>query len=100
MTDTRDERADDMSFLIRDLTHLTALASRPEGVECFIVLGGGIGRSTKQIRYIAPRPHYHVGQYDVCNEIDGSWQTLWPKQLWTQSNIGIALERGALFAQD
>lgn len=83
---------------VRDLEHLTELASRPDGLECFISLAGGIARSSKIIRYLPPRKGYKVGQFDVTNEIDDSFQTLWPKQLWTQSNVGDALDLGALIA--
>lgn len=86
--------------LIRDLEHLTELASRDEGLECFISLAGGAARSSKTICYLSPREGYKVGQYDVFNDIDDTWQTLWPKQLWTQSNIGYALDVGALYASD
>lgn len=85
---------------IRDLLHLTALASRPEGLECFYSLAGGAARSSKVIRYLSPRPGYKVGQFDVFNNIDDTWQTLWPKQLWTQSSIGAALDAGALYAEN
>ena len=87
--------------LIRDLAPLTVLASRPDGVECFIALAGGLARSSKTIRYLTPtNMRYKVGQFAVLNGIDGSEQTLWPRQLWTQSNIGKALDAGALFADD
>ena len=85
---------------IRDLAHLIELASRPDGVECFISLAGGAARSSKSIRYIPPREGRKAGQFDVFNNIDDTWQTLWPKQLWTMSNIGTALDAGALYADD
>jgi hypothetical protein len=35
--------------------------------------------------------------YDVLNEIDGSYDELTEKELWTESNIGEALDSGALY---
>ena len=48
------------------------------------------------------RPHssrYHVPQIEVFNDIDDSWQLLWPAQLWTRSSIGAAIDAGALYAE-
>jgi hypothetical protein len=83
---------------ILDLAELIALASRAEGLRCFISLAGGLARSFKTIRYLPPQGAARTGKFDILNEIDDTWQTLWPKQLWTQSNIGAALDGGALFA--
>jgi hypothetical protein len=81
---------------VRDLAHLIALASRDEGLECYVELAGGIGRSSKTIRYMAPVGRFKVGRFEVFNDLDETWQSLWPKQLWSLSNIGLALDRGAL----
>jgi hypothetical protein len=89
-----------MSQVIRDLAHLTALSSRPEGLDCHIVLAGGLARSSKHINALGPRSGQKVGRFDVFNEIDDTWQVLFPRQLWTQSNIGAALDAGALIADD
>lgn len=86
------------SKVIESLDELIALASRPKGLDCFIVLAGGAARSSKHIDYLAPSGRYRVGRFDILHEIDGVWQTLWPKQLWTMSNIGEALDKRALVA--
>jgi hypothetical protein len=83
--------------VIRDLAELQALAARPDGVDVAIVLAGGPLRSSKHVRYLAPTGRYHrTGRFELFNEIDGTWQTLWPRQLWSRSHIGEALEKGAL----
>ena len=83
--------------VIRDLDELRLLASAPEGVDVAILLAGGAARSSKHIRFIAPHGRYrHTGRFEVFNEIDGTWQTLWPSQLWTRSHIGEALDKRAL----
>lgn len=83
--------------IIRSLEELTELASRPGGVDVAILLAGGAARSSKHISYLPPTGRYrHTGRFEVLNEIDGTWQTLWPSQLWTRSHIGEALEKRAL----
>ena len=83
--------------LITSLEELTALASRRGGVEVAILLANGSLRSTKHLTYLAPSGRYHrTGRFEVFNEIDGTWQTLWPSQIWTSSQIGEALDKRAL----
>lgn len=74
---------------IQDLLELSALASAPEGLECFIALNGGF-RSSKYIRF-------ESGVFSVTNEIDDSEQELTASELWSESNIGEALDKGALY---
>ena len=84
--------------IVRDLAHLIELASRPDGLDCYIELGeSGMFTSSKTIRYVEPGGRYgKTGKFDVYNAIDDSWQVLWPKQLWTLSHIGEAMDKGAL----
>ena len=82
--------------VIKDLEELIALAAAEGGAEVAIVIAGGAARSSKRISYLLPREGKTTGRFWVWNEIDDSEQTLWPKQLWTQSTIGEALDKGAL----
>lgn len=82
--------------VIRDLAHLIALSSRPDGLECHIELANGLARSSKRIYYLPPTGNQKAGRFEIVNEIDDSEQTLSAKALWTQSNIGQALDKGAL----
>ena len=85
---------------IRDLAHLTQLAAaREDGVECSILLAGGAARSRKTVRWLPPYGQWRTGRFEVVNHIDDTAQVLWPSQLWTQSNIGAALDAGALVAE-
>ncbi len=78
---------------IKDLEELKKLAS-PEALECFISLAGGAVRSSKNIAY-CPQDD----TFDVFNEIDGSWEeSLSEKDLWNLTNIGEALDKGALWS--
>ena len=81
---------------IRDLAHLIEL-STDLWLDCYIALAGGLARSSKQIYYMPPQLPWKTGKFLVLNEIDDTEQTLWPKQLWTRSNIGYALDKGALY---
>ncbi len=76
---------------IKDIKHLKQLAYEEEGVECFISLGGL--RSSKRI-------WYEDNTFEIVNEIDDSEQTLKEEELWTDSNIGEALDKGALYKYD
>jgi|GEM_PF-1159011 len=77
---------------IDSIGQLKALAK--EGLDCFILLRGGL-RSSKYIRYDPQDDRFYV-----LNLIDGSEQKLTESQLldsaWT--NIGQAITQGALFA--
>lgn len=87
---------------VESLDHLISLA-KEEHVDCFITLGeSGAFRSSKSIRYYEPQPteRYHkTGKFDVYNDIDDTFQTLWPSQLWTRSNIGPAIDSGTLYVR-
>ena len=81
-----------MADRINSLTELKKFAQAEEGVECFIALNGGF-RSSKRIWY---NPKTNL--FDVFNEIDDSDQEdLHSSQLWNESNIGEALDKGALW---
>jgi len=63
-----------------------------DGLECFIFLNDGL-RSSKHIRYFADE-----NQFEIINYIDGSEQYLTPEEMMNNdlTNIGIAMEKGAL----
>lgn len=77
---------------IDSIEQLKVLAK--EGLDCFILLCGGL-RSSKYIRYDLQDDRFYV-----LNLIDGSEQKLTESQLldsaWT--HIGQAITQGALFA--
>ena len=85
---------EDMSLKIKDLDHLRDLCSKPEEpLECFVLLGGGLVRSSKRISHDADDD-----TFDVHNEIDDSWQDdLTEEQLREETNLITALEQGALY---
>lgn len=56
-----------------------------------LALNGG-AYSRKTIRYSPTRD-----EFAVFNHIDDSRQTLKPAELWTKSNIGLGIDRGALY---
>jgi hypothetical protein len=62
--------------------------------ETFIRLHPGL-RSSKSVEWMPEQ-----GKFWILNEIDGSDQELTEKQLFTDSNIGEALEKGALFLSE
>ena len=62
-----------------------------EGQEFFILLDGGI-RSSKFISYDQSDKRFLIDNY-----MDGSNQRLTSRQLYTQSNIGKAIEKGRFF---
>ena len=77
---------------ISSLKELKELAGAEDGVECFIALNGGM-RSSKHIWYWKEE-----NTFDVFNEIDDSDQEgLHSSALWSESNIGEALDKGALY---
>jgi hypothetical protein len=83
--------------VVRDLDDLISLC-REGKTSFYIRLAGGLARSSKTIQWIEPGGRYRTGKFDVWNEIDDTWQVLWPKQLWTRSHIGEALDLGALWS--
>jgi hypothetical protein len=78
----------DLTKWIQNSQHLIDLASREDGVECFILTNAG--RSSKRIFYIDEL-------FSITNEIDDSEQLLNIDELYTLSNIGEALDKGALY---
>ena len=77
---------------IRTVEHLKELAQKESGLDCFILLNGGL-RSSKHIRYY---PNYK--KFDVLNLIDGSEQELSESEILDSAytNIGEAIKKGAL----
>ncbi len=65
------------------------------GIECFILLSGGL-RSSKYIRYDKDKKSFYVFNY-----IDGTDQLLTQKQLLDRQycNISEAMEKGSLIAE-
>ena len=82
-----------MTFTKIDNVHqLRHLASR-NYVECFIQLRGGL-RSSKYITY-------DNGIWFIENEVDGTHMEFTDdKELWTRSNIGEAMDKGALWMEN
>ncbi|MHC4759160.1 MAG: hypothetical protein ACYTE8_10930 [Planctomycetota bacterium] len=83
MTKTKDKR-------IRTIEQLKELAKN--GMDCFILLNGGL-RSSKHIRYYPDDNSFYV-----LNLIDDSEQELTESQILDSAytNIGEAMEKGAL----
>ena len=70
-----------------------AANERGEFVEFFILLAGGLLRSSKRILYFPD-----TNTFDIINEIDDSEQEdLDEVQLRTDTNIIEAIEKGAFF---
>ena len=83
--ETKDKR-------IRTIEQLKELAKRKNGLDCFILLNGGL-RSSKHIRYYPDDNSFYV-----FNLIDDSEQELTESQMLDSaySNIGEAIKKGAL----
>ena len=83
--ETKDKR-------IRKIEQLKELAKTDNGLDCFILLNGGL-RSSKYIRYFSDDNIFYV-----LNLIDDSEQELTESQILDKaySNIGEAMEKGAL----
>jgi hypothetical protein len=75
---------------IKSVDHLKEICAG-QGHEFFILLDGGI-RSSKLISY-----DRQAGCFMVDNYVDGTCQTLTARQLYAQSNIGKAMQRGRFF---
>lgn len=75
---------------IRNIKQLKELAK--DGLECFILLNGGL-RSSKYISY-----HPEDNSFYVLNYIDDSEQELTESQILDSeyTNIGEAMQKGAL----
>jgi hypothetical protein len=83
--ETKDKR-------IRTIEQLKELARDETGLDCFILLNGGL-RSSKHIRY-----YPDDNSFFVLNLIDDSEQELTESQILDSaySNIGEAIKKGAL----
>ena len=83
--ETKDKR-------ITTIEQLKELAKREMGLDCFILLNGGL-RSSKHIRY-----YPDDNSFFVLNLIDGSEQELTESQILDSaySNIGEAMKKGCL----
>jgi len=78
---------------IKDLPELKVLALGEEPVECFIALG--CGRSSKRISF---NENGSKETWWIANEIDDTEEYFsTDEDFLTQTNIGTALERGALY---
>ena len=77
---------------IKTIEQLKELAKREMGLDCFILLNGGL-RSSKHIRY-----YPDDNSFFVLNLIDDSEQELTESQILDSaySNIGEAIKKGAL----
>ena len=77
---------------IRTIKQLKELAKKEMGLDCFILLNGGL-RSSKHIRY-----YPDDNSFFVLNLIDNSEQELTESQILDSaySNIGEAIKKGAL----
>lgn len=86
-----------MAIKVKDLNHLKNILSERDGEtrEFFILLNFGL-RSHKLISWDGDSTFY------VLNEIDGTEQELTEAQLMdrTYTNVGHALNRGALCLED
>jgi len=81
---------------IRTVRQLKELAKDENGLDCFILLNGGL-RSSKHIRYWPDDNSFYV-----LNLIDGSEQELTESQILDKeySNIGEAMKKGALIMDE
>ena len=77
---------------IKTIEELKELAQDENGLDCFILLNGGL-RSSKHIRYYPEDNSFYV-----LNLIDDSEQELTESQILdgAYSNIGEAIKKGAL----
>lgn len=75
---------------INNIDELKSL-SKEGPIECFILLRGGL-RSSKDIDYDSVKQ-----RFTIYNSIDDSEQYLSEKELHTDTNIGMALDNGALY---
>jgi hypothetical protein len=79
---------------IKSIEELRGMLEESKRIECYIALQGG-ARSGKIIQLDCVRDGVPV--YEVFNEIDDVEQLLKEPDLWTLSNIGEALDKGALY---
>ena len=86
------QEPEDKQRRIRTIEQLKELAKAENGLDCFILLNGGL-RSSKHIRYYPDENRFYV-----LNLIDDSEQELTEKQIMDKgyTNIGAAMQKGAL----
>ena len=78
---------------LADLQERANINLNPNGLECFILLGGGLIKSSKQIWY-----YPEEDRYDVHNDIDDTdLEEIYLDTLEQETNIIEALNKGALF---
>lgn len=83
-----------MSTLIKSLEDLKERAQAEDGCECFIVLAGGLVKSSKQIWYWADS-----NTFDVHEDIDGTdWEEVGLEVIANETNIIEALNNKSLYA--
>ena len=77
---------------IQSVEQLKELAKAGKGLDCYILLNGGL-RSSKHIRYLSIKRCFRV-----MNFMDGTEQELTESQILDSrySNIGQALNKGSL----
>ena len=79
---------------LADLQERANINLNPNGLECFILLGGGLVKSSKQIWY-----YPEEDRYDVHSDIDDAdWEEIYLDTLERETNIIEALNKGALYA--
>ncbi|MCX6351302.1 MAG: hypothetical protein NTX03_05515 [Bacteroidetes bacterium] len=83
---------------VTSIEQLKTLANRENGdfVEFYLLLAGGMARSSKRISY---RPNEEKN-WLIINEIDDSYQELIDKNLSKKTLIVEAIEKGAFFLSD
>lgn len=67
------------------------ILSKDIQLDCFIALNFG-AKSSKSITY-----NTNNNLFDIHNEIDDTFQTLTFSELYSESNIGEAIDKGALW---
>jgi len=80
-----------MLTLIKSVSHLKKLAKN-NTIGCFISFSGGMFRSSKAIFYDTDSK-----LFSITNEIDDTEQELNEEELYTKSNIGIAITQKSLY---
>lgn len=83
-----------VNMTIESLEQLKKIAFNENGdsVEFFIMLAGGLARSSKRISYYPA-----TDEFSILNEIDNSFQTVSSSQLAQETNIVEAISKNCLF---
>lgn len=81
-----------MSKQIKSIAELKREASKQSGLDGFILLAGGLMRSSKQIYYDTVSK-----VFEIWNDIDGTTLTVSEAELKTETNIIEALKKGCLY---